>query len=300
MRVNTGYLAEETAHNLFITNRVRDIAEAVTGTRKCFQPDKSEAGFCNGLAHGTGYKTVVLSVDQQYGEFCVADSCFRAGLPDRKAAKNPGAKAGKRTAQQGRDMLLPGHLHNDIQRIIVGRICQNAAYIFGKIQIRSHQHGSRTHGKTGQDNGGMATESVICPLDPAQYIPALENSKTDGSTVAASMRPLVDHQGVETHFPGEGMASRTIPVGMAPVAVKQDLQWGTVLNVVIAAIKRESVKGSDRNLLKGNPGHDSCDAADVLSGCGILFALHGRIGVCPIVLRRIEGYGIGVAGTRKD
>lgn len=113
-------------------------------------------------------------------------------------------------------------------------------------------------------------------------------------TAAPAMSTLINHQGIETHFAGQGMAAAAIPVGMTPVTVKKDLNRSAVTYMIVTAVKLGAVKAFDGNFFKRDPLHDAADPGYIVCNCFVLFSLHGFRSCCPALLGRKEGNIVGI------
>ena len=95
------------------------------------------------------------------------------------------------------------------------------------------------------------------------------------------------------------MATAAIPVRMAPVAVKEDLQGRAVPDVIIASIEFQSVPGANGNFPVGYPLHDMADAKNVFRDMDILITLHGVFNLRPVRRRGIEGSSVSIPSAKQ-
>ena len=112
-----------------------------------------------------------------------------------------------------------------------------------------HQNGGCAHGKTIEENVAVKTVSGI--THPLQAVQTLQDPKGDGVTLAFSVSPLIHQQQILFQFETEFGAASEVRHGAAPVSVETYDQRRAVPDVVIAAVKGESIVGGDGNILKG-------------------------------------------------
>ena len=243
---------------------------------------------------------VCFAVDQKNGHLCLGNRVLGGAFIQPEAAENPCTQMEERAADGHRVVHVGTYFFDDGAGSGVGGICNDAGDIGGQIQTCGHQYRGCTHGKSGENNGDTLSKTGIEIFDPAQAVQPLLDAKTNGISFAVSVGSLVNDQGIKSHLPGESMATATVPVSMAAVAVHQNFQGCAIFQMVIAPIKLQTVKGFDGHRFKGVAFHDVGNAVDIIRNGVILVAFQRVIGGIMLVFGGEKCGLIGIPGNQKD
>ena len=262
---------------LFVLPGIFDIAQAMSCIGENLHRNRGAAGDGDFLAHGPGNQSVVLPMDKQDGNLGMAYGILGGAICQAEPAPESGGQMEQGTEEHHGVVSVLADLFDDGCGGRVGGVCNDGTDRSGQIQFRSHQYRSCAHGQTRKDNGGIG-ESVSCIICPGQAIHPFVDTEGDDCAIAIAVGTLVDDQRVVTQFPGQGMAAAAIPVRVTPVAVANNLDGCTVVQMIIPAMKFQTVMGPDADgfirVLLHNMGHP----VDMLPDCIVLGAVYFHIG----------------------
>ena len=94
---------------------------------------------------------------------------------------------------------------------------------------------------------------AACPDSPVPGVVALLHAHGDGVAAAVPVGALVGQQNIIAQLGAEGVAAQAVPHGIAPVAVEDDSQRGTVVVVVVSRGQRCAVLRGDMYRREGVP-----------------------------------------------
>ncbi len=146
----------------------------------------------------------------------------------------------------------------------------------------------------------MLSKAFLCILDPRQTVLPLQNTEGNGSAVTAAMGTLIHQQHIMPQFHCQGCSAAQIPQGTAPIAVKLDLQRGSLLHLIVSSKELPSVKGTDGNRLIGNL-IQLCDAfPQSILILAVLLLLRNQIHIfIPLARCSIKHHPIGIVGNHQ-
>ena len=247
----------------FVADGVRYITQTVTGSWKSYNFHPGGAICCNLQRHITGDKIVCFAMDQKDGNPGLTDGSTGSAGGKAKLSEKKCGEMDDWSTQCYRIVPVLTYLLDNGSGGGVGGVCDNTGHIVRHGEFGSHQHRSGTHGNAGQKNRRIISKPFRGIFDPTQTVMALFDAKTDGFAAAISVTPLIDNQNIISHFSGKGMAAAAVPEGVASVAVEQDLYRRMISEVVVSAVKGDTVVGFCSDCLAGILTHDACDAVQM-------------------------------------
>lgn len=134
--LDLGNSVEKIDGNFLISYRICHISEAVTGIRNQVQLCPGCGGGIDLFTHAARDKKIRFTVDQQYGDFGVADGFDGTAVQQVEPPKDPCAKKNKRIGDSGRIVHFGTYLLNDCNGGRKRTVSDNAAHITWKFQIR--------------------------------------------------------------------------------------------------------------------------------------------------------------------
>lgn len=239
----------EVGNHFFVAWGVHKVADPVVGAGKGVASDIVGRGIEDIFAHGAGYVVIRLAMDDQNGYAGVADGITGCGCGNIKTAEEQSSQTDEGECEIRWEAHLFADFLDDALWRMIGAVGYNALDIGGQMESGRHQNGGCAHGEAIEENVAVKTHRGI--VHPLQAVQTLQDPKGDGIALTFSVSPLIHEKQILFQFKTKFGAAGEVRHGAASVSVETNDQRGAVPDVVIAAVKGETIVGDDGNILKG-------------------------------------------------